>query len=131
MTKIKKTEEQWRNELDAETYRVTREKGTEYPGSGKLLHNNKSGFYHCVCCNRQLFSSEQKFDSGCGWPSFDNCTVDSIDYVKDTTHGMIRVEITCRHCDAHLGHIFDDGPTESGKRYCVNSVSLTFKDAKR
>lgn len=126
MSKITKTEQQWREQLDSETYRVTREKGTEYPGSGQYLHHKASGHYHCSCCDAPLFSSSQKFDSGCGWPSFDSCQVDSIEYVKDLSHGMVRVEIVCRQCDAHLGHVFDDGPTETGKRYCVNSVSLQF-----
>jgi len=126
MTKIVKTEEQWRQQLDEEAYRVTREKGTEYPGSGKFLYNKETGIYHCVCCSTELFSSEQKFDSGCGWPSFDNCFDGKVEYIKDTSHGMIRIEIVCANCDSHLGHVFDDGPTETGKRYCVNSVSLTF-----
>lgn len=130
MTKVTKTEQQWRSLLDQETYRVTREKGTEYPGTGKYLHHDERGAYHCVCCGAHLFNSDQKFDSGCGWPSFDSCAVNSIEYLKDTTHGMIRVEITCANCDAHLGHVFDDGPTESGKRYCVNSVSISFEEDK-
>ena len=126
MTKIIKSEQQWRDQLDAETYRVTREKGTEYPGTGDYLYTKDNGDYHCVCCDSLLFTSEQKFDSGCGWPSFDACASDSVSYIKDTSHGMIRTEILCARCDSHLGHVFDDGPTESGKRYCVNSVSLTF-----
>ena len=127
MSKVTKTEQEWRDSLDQETYRVTREQGTEYPGTGKYLHHNEQGAYHCVCCGNHLFDSGQKFDSGCGWPSFDSCTVNSIEYLKDTSHGMIRVEIVCANCDAHLGHVFDDGPTETGKRYCVNSVSLSFE----
>lgn len=130
MIKITKTEKEWRAQLDEETYRVTREKGTEYPGTGKYLHHNEAGDYLCTCCGSKLFDSTQKFDSGCGWPSFDSCTVDSIEYVKDSSHGMIRIEIVCANCDAHLGHVFDDGPTDTGKRYCVNSVSITFDNDK-
>ena len=128
MNKIEKTEQQWREQLDEETYRVTREKGTEYPGTGKYLYNKDSGTYNCICCDAELFTAEQKFDSGCGWPSFDDCKPDSIEYIKDRSHGMIRIEIVCAKCDSHLGHVFDDGPTETGKRYCVNSVSLTFNE---
>ena len=130
MTKVIKTEDQWRSLLDEETYRVTRQKGTEYPGTGKYLLHLESGSYNCTCCGAHLFNSDQKFDSGCGWPSFDSCTVDSIDYIKDSSHGMIRIEIVCANCDAHLGHVFDDGPTETGKRYCVNSVSLSFESGR-
>ncbi|GHB75458.1 peptide-methionine (R)-S-oxide reductase [Psychrosphaera saromensis] len=124
--KIVKTEAQWQSLLDDETYRVTRLKGTEHPYTGKYLEHNEQGKYACVCCGSELFNSEQKFDSHCGWPSFDQSIEGAVDYHKDSTLGMIRVEITCANCDAHLGHIFEDGPTETGNRYCVNSVSLTF-----
>ena len=127
MEKIIKTDEEWRSQLDEEAFRVTRQQGTEYPGTGKYLHYNADGSYACICCGQVLFDSEQKFDSHCGWPSFDNCIEGSVAYRTDHTHGMTRIEILCSRCDAHLGHVFDDGPTESGKRFCVNSVSLSFK----
>lgn len=124
--KIVKTEEQWKSLLDDETYRVTREKGTERPFTGQYLEHDEQGNYKCVCCGSELFKSAHKFDAHCGWPSFDQSIEGAVDYHKDSTLGMIRVEITCANCDAHLGHIFEDGPTETGNRYCVNSVSLTF-----
>jgi peptide-methionine (R)-S-oxide reductase len=126
MDNVTKSEQEWQAELDEETYRVTRLKGTERPYTGKYLDHNEQGQYVCVCCGSQLFNSTQKFDSHCGWPSFDQSIEGSVEYHKDLTLGMVRVEITCAKCDAHLGHIFEDGPTETGNRYCVNSVSLTF-----
>jgi peptide-methionine (R)-S-oxide reductase len=128
MTKSTKTEQEWQALLDEETFRVTRLKGTEHPYTGKYLEHNEQGKYACVCCGSQLFNSSHKFDSHCGWPSFDKSIEGTVEYHKDSTHGMVRVEITCANCDAHLGHIFEDGPTETGNRYCVNSVSLTFSD---
>jgi len=126
MEKLTKTEAEWQSQLDDETFRVTRLKGTEHPYTGKYLDHNEQGQYACVCCGSELFNSSQKFDSHCGWPSFDQSIEGNVDYHKDLTHGMVRVEITCAKCDAHLGHIFEDGPTETGNRYCVNSLSLTF-----
>lgn len=115
--------------LTPEQHRVCREQGTEAPFSGRLLHNRKNGVYHCVCCDRPLFTSDAKFDSGCGWPSFSSpFSEDSVRYVNDFSHGMQRVEIRCRHCDAHLGHVFTDGPAPRGERYCLNSVALSFVD---
>ena len=123
---MKLTAQQWRERLTDEQYRVTRLKGTEYPFSGKLLHNEQRGSYHCICCGEELFSSETKFDAGCGWPSFSAALPGQVRYADDFTHGMQRTEILCMHCDAHLGHVFDDGPMPTGQRYCVNSVSLVF-----
>ena len=123
---MKLSEAQWRERLSDEEFRVTRQKGTEYPFSGTLLHNKDTGLYHCVCCQQPLFDSADKFDSGCGWPSFSKAIKGQVKYEKDTSHGMNRIEILCQHCDAHLGHVFDDGPATTGQRYCVNSVSLLF-----
>ena len=120
------TLDSWREQLTEEQYRVCWEKGTERPFSGALLHNRKTGEYHCVCCNNTLFSSSSKFDSGCGWPSFDTAIAGAVRYEKDKSHGMVRTEILCQQCGAHLGHVFEDGPTPTRRRYCVNSVCLTF-----
>lgn len=108
---------------------VTQDRGTEAPYSGKLLHNTRSGIYHCLCCNAPLFYSDSKYDSGCGWPSFYQPVADNaIRYIDDYSHNMHRVEIRCGQCDAHLGHVFPDGPQPTGERYCVNSASLRFTD---
>ncbi|MGE6294558.1 peptide-methionine (R)-S-oxide reductase MsrB [Aeromonas media] len=119
--------EQWRSKLSAEQFHVCWEKGTERPYSGTLLHNRKSGDYLCVCCKSVLFHADAKFDSGCGWPSFDRAIEGTVTYTEDGSHGMKRVEITCSQCGSHLGHVFPDGPTETGQRYCVNSLSLDFE----
>lgn len=125
---LNKTNEEWKKELSTEQYRVLREKGTEPPFSGKFYLNNEKGIYVCGACGNELFTSDMKFDSGCGWPSFDKeIEGGKIITNKDTSHGMIRKEIVCARCGSHLGHLFDDGPTETGLRYCVNSVSLDFK----
>lgn len=124
---LEKPDEYWKDQLSEEEYYVCRQRGTEAPFSGKLLHNKLTGDYHCTCCNALLFSSENKYDSGCGWPSFDAPINDqAIRYLEDLSHGMIRTEICCAACDSHLGHVFPDGPQTTGERFCVNSVSLIF-----
>jgi peptide-methionine (R)-S-oxide reductase len=124
-------EKDWKKILDAETFYVTREKGTERPFTGKFNDHFEEGVYKCVCCDAVLFESQSKFDSSCGWPSFDSqINKEAVSTVLDKSHGMIRTEITCSNCDSHLGHVFNDGPTETGTRYCVNSLSLTFKPSK-
>lgn len=124
---INKPDSFWKNRLDNEEYYILREKGTEKPYTGKWLLNKDSGYYTCAACGNQLFRSDQKFDSHCGWPSFDEeIEGGKIITKKDLSHGMDRTEIMCGRCGGHLGHLFDDGPTETGKRYCVNSISLDF-----
>jgi len=121
------SEEDWKSKLTSEEYRVLREKGTERPFSGVYNAHEENGTYTCKGCGEELFTSQMKFDSGCGWPSFDKeISGGKIDRIRDLTHGMIRTEIVCSNCDGHLGHVFNDGPTETGERYCVNSVSLSF-----
>jgi peptide-methionine (R)-S-oxide reductase len=127
---INKTDEQWRSELTDEQYWVLRQKGTERAFTGLLLDNKDKGMYCCAGCGNELFESSSKFHSGCGWPSFfESWNKDNIEYKLDSSHGMIRTEIICSKCGGHLGHVFDDGPEPTGKRYCVNSVSLIFKPA--
>jgi peptide-methionine (R)-S-oxide reductase len=132
-TIVNKTEEEWKKELSPEQYRILREKGTESPGSGEYNKHFEKGFYICGGCGEELFSSDQKFDGHCGWPSFDGEIGggEKVKKVKDFSFGMIRTEIICASCGGHLGHLFDDGPTASGQRYCVNSLSLKFKPAEK
>lgn len=126
--KIKKTEDEWKQILSPEQYRVLREKGTEKPFTGKLLHNKKSGTYVCGACGNPLFSSGTKFNSESGWPSFyDVISKDAVELKPDNSLDMKRVEVVCNRCGSHLGHVFDDGPRPTGQRYCVNSLSLDFK----
>ena len=117
----------WKENLSEESYRILREKGTEPPFSGKYNLHFENGYYLCKACENPLFKSGQKFDSGCGWPSFDDAIKGSIKNILDKSHGMIRTEIVCNNCGGHLGHVFNDGPTETGQRYCVNSLSIDFK----
>ncbi len=128
---IHKTEEEWKKQLSQEQYYVLRQKGTEDPYSGTLLLNKEKGVYKCVACGNELFTDDMKFDSHCGWPSFDReITGGKIKTLEDNSHGMHRIEIQCAKCGGHLGHLFDDGPTKTGLRYCVNSLSLEFVNEK-
>lgn len=122
-----KTEEEWKKVLTPEQFHVLRGKGTDAPFTGNFTYHKEKGVYTCAGCNAELFTSDMKFDSHCGWPSFDKeIAGGKIKQVRDTSHGMVRIEIICAKCDSHLGHIFEDGPTETGKRYCVNSTSIGF-----
>jgi peptide-methionine (R)-S-oxide reductase len=129
MTKVQKTEAEWRAELSPEEYRVLREKGTEAPFSGEYDHVFEPGTYRCAGCGAELFSSEAKYDSGCGWPAFHTPASDeAIDEESDTTLGMVRTEVMCSNCGGHLGHVFPDGPRPTGLRYCINSTALNLEE---
>ncbi len=126
-TKVKKTDAEWKAQLTAEEYEVLREKGTERPYTGKYDNHFEKGKYVCAACGNDLFTSDTKFNSHCGWPSFDQAIKGSVIYHKDTSFGMVRTEVMCANCRGHLGHVFDDGPKETtGQRFCTNSVSIKF-----
>jgi peptide-methionine (R)-S-oxide reductase len=124
-------EDEWKQKISPEAYRVLREKGTEAPFSGALLHEKSKGMYACAACGNQLFKSDAKFDSGTGWPSFDEALPGGVELKQDVSHGMNRTEVVCAKCGSHLGHVFDDGPTSTGKRYCMNSVCLSLEKEKK
>jgi peptide-methionine (R)-S-oxide reductase len=124
--RVLKTDDQWRASLDPDRFAVLREAATEPPFTGSLLHVDENGQFACGGCGQVLFTSEQKFDSGCGWPSFDNCIEGTVIERPDTSFNMVRTEILCSACGGHLGHVFNDGPTETGLRYCVNSLAIDF-----
>ena len=123
---IVKSEYEWHNELSDEEFRVLRKKGTELPFTGKYNNHFDKGIYRCRACDTPLYDSESKFESACGWPSYDKAHPGALEFIKDNSHGMIRTEIVCAKCGGHQGHVFNDGPSSTGERYCVNSVSIRF-----
>ena len=129
MDKIKKSETEWKKLLDEKTYNITRKSGTEQAFTGTYLYEKSNGIYSCICCGNHLFSSDAKFDSGSGWPSFfETINNSNVKEVDDSSHGMTRTEVICAFCNSHLGHVFNDGPKSTGLRYCINSASLKLEE---
>lgn len=127
MSDMSAIEDDFKKKLTSEQYAVLREKGTEAPFSGELLKEEREGMFKCAACGNPLFASDTKFDSGTGWPSFDQALPGAVEFVEDNSHGMHRTEVVCARCKSHLGHVFNDGPTQTGKRHCINSVCLEFE----
>lgn len=128
--RMPENEDEWKQKLTPDQFAILRERGTEAPFTGEYVHEKADGTYGCAACGNPLFSSDAKFDSGTGWPSFDQALPGAVETNADNDHGMVRTEITCARCGSHLGHIFDDGPTATGKRYCINSVCLDLEEKK-